>query len=108
EGHFHEVTANAGFASHTGSMSMALADIDGDGDLDLYVANYRTSTMRDTFSMRIQVKQIEGKPVVTMVNGRPVSQPDLAGRFTINEAGAIIENGEADVLYLNDGRGHFT
>ena len=108
KGRFREVTAEAGLVSHTGSMSMALADIDGDGTLDLYVANYRTSTMRDTFSMRIKVNQIEGKPVITMVNGRPVTEPDLVGRFTINEAGVIVENGEADVLYLNDGRGHFT
>src|SRR5439155_9289649 len=26
----------------------------------------------------------------------------------INEAGVIVENGEPDALYLNDGRGHFT
>jgi len=107
-GRFKEVTAEAGLSSRTGSMSMALADIDGDGDLDLYVANYRTSTMRDTFSMRIKVNQIEGKPVVTKVNGRPVTEPDLVGRFTINGAGVIVENGEADALYLNDGRGRFT
>jgi len=37
-----------------------------------------------------------------------VTDPDLVGRFSINDAGAIIENGEADVLYLNDGRGRFT
>ena len=108
KGRFREVTAETGLFSHTGSMSMALADIDGDGTLDLYVANYRTSTMRDTFSMRIKVNQVAGRPVITAVNGRPVTEPDLVGRFSINEAGAIIENGEADVLYTNDGHGHFT
>src|SRR5437763_8832161 len=63
--------------------------------------------MRDTFSMRIKVNQVAGRPVITAVNGRPVTEPDLVGRFSINEAGAIIENGEADVLYTNDGHGHF-
>src|SRR5438128_9105801 len=100
KGRFSEVTTEAGLASHTGSMSMALGDIDGDGDLDLYVANYRTSTMRDTFSMRTKVSQIAGRTVITEANGRPVSEPDLAGRFTINEGGAIIEKGEADVRSL--------
>ena len=107
QGHFREVTREAGLSSRTGSMSMALADIDGDGDLDLYVVNYRTSTMRDGFNLRLKVVQREGKPVITMVNGRPVTEPDLVGRFTIGEAGNIVEHGEADVLYQNEGGGRF-
>ena len=106
-GHFQEITSEAGLSSQSGSMSMALADIDGDGDLDLYVVNYRTSTMRDGFNLRLKVIQREGKPVITMVNGRPVTEPDLVGRFTLGEAGNVLEHGEADVLYRNDGSGHF-
>ncbi|MBX3748181.1 MAG: CRTAC1 family protein, partial [Verrucomicrobiae bacterium] len=90
-----------------GAMSMALADIDGDGHLDLYVANYRASTMRDAFQLRFSVAMIQGQPVVTRVNGRPVSEPDLVGRFTVSPNGVPIEHGEVDRLYLNDGTGRF-
>src|SRR2546427_8158736 len=64
-----------------GGMSLALADIDGDGDLDLYIANYRVDTIRDRPNTRFSVKMIDGKPVVTMVNGRPITDPVLADRF---------------------------
>ena len=107
KGHFHETTAEAGLASNSGTMSLALADVDGDGDLDLYVCNYRTSTMRDTFRMKLRVNRVDGKPVITMVNGRPVTDPDLVGRYSLDDNGNILEHGEADVLFLNDGSGHF-
>ena len=107
-GRFEDATRLAGLDGLSGSMSLALADVDGDGDLDLYVANYRTWTMRDSFSMRIKVSMAKGKPIVTMVNGRPVTDPDLVGRVSIDGKGNIEENGEADALYLNDGRGHFS
>ncbi|HKS38549.1 MAG TPA: VCBS repeat-containing protein, partial [Verrucomicrobiae bacterium] len=88
--------------------TMALADTDGDGDLDLYIANYRADTIRDHPQTRLQGDRIEGKMVVTRVNGRPTSEPDLVGRFTLAENGRIFEHGEADVLFRNDGRGVFT
>src|SRR5436309_3416633 len=47
KGHFKEVTAQAGVASKTAGMSMALGDVDGDGNLDLYVTNFRSSTIRE-------------------------------------------------------------
>ncbi|MEK7676900.1 MAG: VCBS repeat-containing protein [Verrucomicrobiota bacterium] len=99
-----------------GGMSMALADIDGDGDLDLYIANYRTETIRDQPNTRFTFRIVNGKPVVSMINGRPITDPDLRHRFdysiTTSEGGSgmfsHVENGEADVLYLNDGSGRFS
>jgi len=108
QGHFKEVTAQAGVASKTASMSMALADVDGDGDLDLYVTNFRFSTVREEPNTVFSVNPIDGRPVVVKVNGKPASNPEYAGRFSVAPNGTILEYGEVDVLYLNDGKGHFT
>jgi enediyne biosynthesis protein E4 len=88
-------------------MSLALADVTGNGALDIYIANYRSTTIRDQPNTRFRINQVAGKMVVLEVNGRPVSEPDLVGRFTMDAAGKILEHGEPDALYLNDGRGGF-
>ena len=97
-----------------GGMSMAVADADGDGDLDLYIANYRVVTIRDQPNTRFSVKIIDGQPVVTAIDGRPISDPELEGRFNFRIAArqgagtfAHEENGEPDVFLRNDGAGGF-
>lgn len=108
KGHFQETTTAAGLTSITGGMSMALADVNGGGQLDLYVCNYRNETLRDGFRMQIRVATINGKRVITMLNGRPLTGPDLTGWVSLDDNGQIVENGQADVLYRNDGHGKFT
>jgi hypothetical protein len=105
KGHFSRVAILN--ANHAG-MSLALADIDGDGDLDLYIANYRTSTIRDDPFAQVRGEYIKGKPVPVAYNGRSVTNADLVGRFTFGPTGKIVEHGEVDVLYRNDGGGKFT
>ena len=84
-----------------GGTSLALGDINGDGYLDLYVANYRTQALMDMPETHFKLTTVNGQKVVVAVNGRPVTSPDLIGRFNVSERGRIEENGEVDVLYLN-------
>jgi len=90
------MTAAAGTATRYGSVTMALADIDGNGTLDLYVANNRTEDIRN-----------RGRVQIYQRNGHYVIPPEFKDRLTVIN-GAVREFGEPDILYLNDGQGHFT
>jgi hypothetical protein len=94
KGHFQEST-NSGLVKRFGAMSMALADVNGDGALDLYVANYRSSTMRS-----IGLDLLE-------VNGKLQLRPEDKDLYELTPQGGLFELGEPDILYLNDGKGHF-
>ena len=106
-GRFSEATAQAGLGGKMASTSLALADIDGDGFLDLYVANYRTRTLRDEPDTRFKVSTLNGEFKLLAVNGQPATSPELVGRFTVDPVNGMLENGEPDVLYRNDGHGKF-
>jgi len=89
-------------------MSIAVADIDGDGDLDVYITNYRVSTIRDEPNAVFDGDTINGQQVLKKYNGRSLNEPDLFGRFTLGPNGKIIEHGEPDAFYRNDGKFQFT
>jgi hypothetical protein len=94
-GHFTE-PKDSGLLHQYGAMTCSLGDIDGDGALDLYVANYRTTTVRTT-----------GFSLLNM-GGRRMIRPQDRDRLQITADGRILEQGEPHVLYHNDGHGHFT
>jgi hypothetical protein len=94
-GHFSDITREAGTETRYGSVTMALADIDGNGTLDLYVANNRTDDIRD-----------HGQVDLQMVNGKLIIPPSLTNRLVLIN-GKLFEYGDPDVLYKNDGHGHF-
>ncbi len=96
-GHFTDVTAAAGISGKSGSTSLALADLDGDGDLDLYWCNFG-----------IEAILRDGSVVASrMVNGRPHVTGRYANRVQIVD-GMMVELGDPDVVFLNDGHGRFT
>ncbi len=95
-GRFVNFTKAAGTETQFGSTTMTLADIDGDGTLDLYVANYRTTDIRDRARIDVQ-----------FVKGRMTLGPQWRDRLLLAKEG-LMEYGEPDVLYVNDGKGRFS
>lgn len=98
KGHFTDRTRECGLVSQWGSSSMALADIDGNGTLDLYVCNYGASSILRSGGVVSVGKNAKGEPVVLGRNSKRLKIID----------GVLHELGEPDILYLNDGKGHFT
>ncbi len=95
-GKFRDATPLAATATQFGSTTLALADVDGNGTLDLYVTNYRAEDIRDRSRVEVQ-----------WINGRMVLPPMYRDRLILTPGG-LLEFGEPDVLYLNDGKGRFT
>jgi hypothetical protein len=111
DGHgvFTEQTAEAGLASHAGSMTMTLTDVDGDGHLDLYVANYKTRSAMDVYPPQERAFN----QVVRQVGDRFEVVPKFRKDYRVvdrPEYGMVSmqQRADPDGFYLNDGKGHFT
>jgi hypothetical protein len=105
-GKFNELK-DAGLVRKFGSTSMALADVDGNGTLDLYVCNYATTKIEDRPNARFSSRTVNGRIVLTAIDGVPMTSPELTNRYLVDAERVVRELGEPDVLYLNDGKGKF-
>ena len=85
DGTFRDVTRSSGLESSRWSVGASFADFDRDGDLDLYVANYLTYDL----------------------NRLPKRGAGCTYRGFDTFCGPRGLPGERDVLYFNDGKGHF-
>jgi len=94
-GVFKEMSESSGLAGVYAPMTMALADVDGNGSLDLYVTNNRSSDIRDEGS--IKLRRVGGKLVI----------PSQYRKRLVVSGGVVKEYGEADFLFLNDGKAFF-
>ena len=96
KGRFRDATVEAGLTGKSGATSMALSDIDGDGDLDVYGCNFAVQAiLRD--GALITTRMVDGQPVVTGRHANRVKVID----------GLMMEFGDPDVLWINDGKGRF-
>lgn len=107
-GNFTDVTKTAGLEGNSGATSMALADIDGDNDLDLYVANYKKSTVKDHYLPQ----DLEFNRVVKKIGKGYEIVEEFQEHYTVGFFNSTMlmryEFAEPDKLYLNDGEGHFS
>jgi hypothetical protein len=90
-----------------GSMTMTLADIDGDGDLDLYIANYKTKSVRDLY----KPDQLTFKKITEKHGNKYKLIPPFNKFYKIVQTphGPVRrEIGQKDELYINNGKGHFS
>ena len=106
-GKFTEITEQAGFQSENGSTSLALADIDNDGDLDVYVTNFKKKSVESIYAPHERAHHL--------VTEKIGDRYEVVDRFkehyrivVIDGQPFLFEKPEADFLYLNDGKAHFT
>ena len=100
-GRFEDITGGTRLDRRLGATSLALADIDADGDLDLYVTNYRVDTFKDRPpGLNVEARRVGDRIVVTPEDRFIPLMPRAGGV-------EVIERGDRDYLYVNDGTGRF-
>ena len=94
DGTFTDSASSAGLKYQGASKVPGFCDYDADGDLDIYL-------------LTNQVRELDGKATVNLVDGVPTVHPDFKDYFQFIE-GRMVHAGEADLLYQNNGDGTFS
>ncbi len=106
-GRFREEAAKRGFRKKYGSTTIAYADIDNDGDLDIYLTNYKKISAKDIYPP----EQLSWENTVEEKDGRYEVKFQFKKHFIVRRQGNVLaklELAEEDLLFINDGSGHFT
>lgn len=101
DGKAHFIESTFSFNQGRGGMSIALGDLNQDGYLDVYIANYRTLGLMDIPNARATFKKLGNKTIVETFDGRSTASPELTNRFVVGPRGSIDEQGEPDLVLLN-------
>ncbi len=108
-GHFRDATATSGLVGGYAATTLTLADVDGNGSLDLYVATYKKRNALDAFPPEARAFDQTVQKVGDSY--RVVDQWKSEFRIDVRpDLGGIVrsQRAEPDLLFLNDGTGHFT
>lgn len=110
-----DLKKDSGLKSGSGSTTMTMADINGNGHLDLFVANYREKRVYDIF----EEKELRPRNILRRIDNEKGSNNmqfelkkpfdkyyDIIYRKEKNPV--VVEIGEFNQLYINDGTGQFT
>jgi hypothetical protein len=86
--------------------STPMTDIDRDGDLDVYLATYRSTSIRNNPDLKFKLGFANNEQTLESVTDSKTGTQYDNGRFYIRD-GEVLEAGTPDYLLLNDGTGKF-
>jgi hypothetical protein len=86
--------------------STPMTDIDRDGDLDVYLATYRSTSIRNNPGLKFKLGFANNEQTLESVTDSKTGEQYDNGRFYIRD-GEVLEAGTPDYLLLNDGTGKF-
>ncbi len=107
-GRFTEMSEEVGLTSDLGSMTATFGDIEGDGDLDLFIGNYKVTSVEDIYA---PWERTFDRVVLRTDSGYHVAAHFADHyRVTIREDLDMVvrsERANPDWFYINDGSGRF-